>query len=62
MKVFFLNAYREKKKIKSPNDSLPYSFLSAQEARGPWLEQEGGQSHSVGWTDFHLLVKNVEEL
>lgn len=52
----------KKKKIKSPNDSLPYSFLSAQEARGPWLEQEGGQSHSVGWTDFHLLVKNVEEL
>lgn len=50
-----------KKKIKSPNDSLPYRFLSAQEAPGPGWSSGGGQPHSMGWTDFYFLVKNVEE-
>lgn len=39
MKVFFKCVQEKKNQI--PNDSLPYSFLSAQEARGPWLEQQG---------------------
>lgn len=59
----FFFKFVQKKKIKFPNDSLPHSFLSAQEAQGPWLEQQGRSVPLCG-TDGRLvdfLGKNVEE-